>query len=299
MKNDRLFGIVHYLSDRKSTVGELAARFGVSKRTILRDLNTLSLAGVPVCTASGNGGGVSLLDGYVLDKAVLSESEREQIACGLKIFSQFGSEKSVTNKLAAVFSRVDTDWIDVDLSGWGATVDNTKFTELKRAVTSCSAVEFDYVGADGETERRRAYPLRLVYKSKAWYVRAFCLLRNAYRTFKINRMSGITVLGSTFDPREYSLPPMGGEWTDCPVIDISATFSRSAAYRVFDEFYAHEITKNADGTLAVATSMPLNEYVYGYLMSFGDTLLSLEPKSLRDEIAKRCKIMSENFSNVT
>ncbi|MDE6966471.1 MAG: HTH domain-containing protein, partial [Clostridiales bacterium] len=73
MKTDRLFGIVHCLLNGKTTTGELAERFGVSKRTILRDLETLSLAGVPVCTASGNGGGVSVLDGYVLDKTALSE----------------------------------------------------------------------------------------------------------------------------------------------------------------------------------------------------------------------------------
>ncbi|MDE6401426.1 MAG: YafY family transcriptional regulator [Clostridiales bacterium] len=300
MKNDRLFGIVHYLSDNKTTTGELAARFGVSKRTILRDLNTLSLSGVPICTTSGNGGGVSLLDGYVLDKAVLSDSEREQIVCGLKMFEQFGSDKQATQKLAAVFSRTSTDWIDVDFSHWGGkALDKNKFVKLKRAVTSGRAVEFDYIGADGQAIGRKAYPLKLIYKSKAWYVQAFCLFRNAYRTFKINRMSDIKVSEQTFDPRDYSPPPVGGVWNDCENIEIKATFAHGAAYRVYDEFHSDEISVNPDGSLTVSTSMPFNDYVYGYLLSFGELLIDLEPRSIRDTMSEKCKIMLKNFSNVT
>ncbi len=299
MKTDRLFGIVHCLLNGKTTTGELAERFGVSKRTILRDLETLSLAGVPVCTASGNGGGVSVLDGYVLDKTALSESEREQIACGIKVFAQFGTDRQSAQKLAAVFSRTDADWIDVDFSGWGAKFDSDKFAALKHAVTGGRAIRFEYVGSSGGRVWRSVYPLKLVYKSKAWYVQAYCLLRGAYRTFKISRMSEVTVLPQTFDPREYSPPPIDIAQSDWQAVDICATFARGVAYRVFDEFDANEITENADGSLTVRTSMPYNDYISGYLMSFGDALLELSPKGLRDEITCKCKILFENFSKVT
>ena len=85
MQTERLFEIVYTLLDRgKVTARELADRLNVSRRTILRDIQTLALAKVPVYTTQGKGGGVSLLDGYVLDKAVLSDEEREQILLGMK-----------------------------------------------------------------------------------------------------------------------------------------------------------------------------------------------------------------------
>ncbi len=125
------------------------------------------------------------------------------------------------------------------------------------------------------------------------------MLRGAYRTFKISRMSEVTVLPQTFDPREYSPPPIDIAQSDWQAVDICATFARGVAYRVFDEFDANEITENADGSLTVRTSMPYNDYISGYLMSFGDALLELSPKGLRDEITCKCKILFENFSKVT
>ena len=85
MQTERLFEIVYTLLDRgKVTARELADRLNVSRRTILRDIQTLALAKVPVYTTQGKGGGVSLLEGYVLDKAVLSDEEKEQILLGIK-----------------------------------------------------------------------------------------------------------------------------------------------------------------------------------------------------------------------
>ena len=85
MQIERLFEIVYTLLDRGTvTAQELADKLNVSKRTILRDIETLTLAKVPIYTTQGKGGGVSLLDGYVLDKAVLSDEEKEQILLGIK-----------------------------------------------------------------------------------------------------------------------------------------------------------------------------------------------------------------------
>ena len=76
MQIDRLFYIIYTLLEKKMvTAGELAAHFEVSTRTIYRDIDTLSLAGIPVYTSKGNGGGIGILDGYVLNKSTLSHEE--------------------------------------------------------------------------------------------------------------------------------------------------------------------------------------------------------------------------------
>ncbi len=92
MQIDRLFQIVYLLLDRKTmTAKELAAHFEVSVRTILRDIDTLSSASVPIYTIQGKGGGISLLDGYVLNKAALSQAEQNQILIALQILAAAGN----------------------------------------------------------------------------------------------------------------------------------------------------------------------------------------------------------------
>ena len=85
MQENRLFKIVYYLLERgKSTAPELAERFEVSIRTIYRDLDAISAAGIPIYAIQGKGGGISLLQNYVLDKSILSDQEKEKILMALQ-----------------------------------------------------------------------------------------------------------------------------------------------------------------------------------------------------------------------
>lgn len=79
--------------------------------------------------------------------------------------------------------------------------------------------------------------------------------------------------------------------------DISGRFfSAETACRVYDEFGAEDITKNADGTFTVDTAMPLNEWVYGYFLSYGDNVRILEPTALRETLRKKIEEMLKNYS---
>ena len=207
MQTERLFEIIYILLDRGTvTARELADRLGVSKRTILRDIETLALAKVPVCTTQGKGGGISLLDGYILDKAVLSDEEREQILLGIKTLLPTGEANGRTlSKLGPLFSAKDIDLIEVDFSRWSNPAqDREKFDALKNAVIRRKALVFFYPDSEGVISERKAYPLKLVFQGQAWYVQAFCLLKKDYRTFKINRMIDLRALPETFDA---ALPP--------------------------------------------------------------------------------------------
>ena len=186
MQIERLFEIVYTLLDRGTvTAQELADKLNVSKRTILRDIETLALAKVPVYTTQGKGDGVSLLDGYVLDKAVLSDEEKEQILLGIKTLLPTGnaSDKALS-KLGSLFAAKNTDWIEIDFSRWSNPKhDREKFDTLKDAIMQRKALAFSYPNSTGEISKRKAYPLKLVFQGQAWYIQAFCLLKEDYRTF--------------------------------------------------------------------------------------------------------------------
>lgn len=300
MQTERLFEIVYTLLDRGTVTAQaLADKLQVSKRTILRDIETLTLAKVPVYTTQGKGGGVSLLDGYVLDKAVLSDEEKEQILLGIKTLLPTGGASGKTlSKLGSLFSVKNTDWIEVDFSRWSnPTHDREKFDTLKNAVTQRYALAFSYPDSAGEISERKAYPLKLVFQGQAWYIQAFCLLKEDYRTFKINRMIDVEVLPETFDAALYAPPPVVSQ--DSPPhgkTHIRAVFASTVAYRIYDEFNPEDIEKNADGSFTVDTSMPFDEWVYGYFLSYGDNVRILEPTALRETLQKKIKEMLKNYS---
>lgn len=189
------------------TANELAEHFEVSKRTILRDIETLTIAGIPIYTTKGKGGGISILDNFVLNKTAVSEEEQNQILIALQSLAstQHMDTDGIISRLGALFRKTDTSWIEVDFSRWGSTnPDKEKFEMIKRAVINKLPLSFSYPGSNGELTSRTVYPLKLVFKSSAWYVQAYCLSRKDYRTFKINRMLYPEVLPESFAGMEFT-----------------------------------------------------------------------------------------------
>lgn len=159
------------------------------------------------------------------------------------------------------------------------------------------ALAFSYPNSVGEISERKAYPLKLVFQGQAWYIQAFCLLKKDYRTFKINRMIDLQVLSETFDAALYAPPPVVPQNIPPHVkIHIRAIFTATVAYRVYDEFNIEDISKNADGSFTVDTSMPFDEWVYGYFLSYGDNVRILEPTALRETLQERIREMLKNYS---
>lgn len=174
MQVNRLFEIIYILLDKKIiTAGELAMHFGVSSRTIYRDIDTLSLAGIPIYTEKGKGGGISLLPDFVLNKSILSEQEQNEILSalhglsGVKSGGNNGTNETeqVLQKLSTIFNKTASNWLEVDFSGWSY-MDGDVFNECKNAIMGRRIVEFNYYNTYGEVTCRRIEPIQLWFKSK-------------------------------------------------------------------------------------------------------------------------------------
>jgi len=202
MHTGRLFEIVYLLQSRpRMTARELAKRFEVSVRTIYRDIDALSAAGVPVYAARGGGGGVGLLPGYVLDRSLLTDGEQDEILYALRAMAAAGMGGAALEKLAGLFQKSGDGWLEVDFSPWGSgPAEKRVFATLKTAILSRREIAFDYYSARGEKSRRTAQPVKLVYKDAAWYLQAYCLARQALRVFKLCRMLDVTLLDAVFTP---------------------------------------------------------------------------------------------------
>ncbi|MDE6606632.1 MAG: WYL domain-containing protein, partial [Lachnospiraceae bacterium] len=168
--------------------------------------------------------------------------------------------------------------------------DNFKFETLKTAAIRHQAVKIIYESAGSGRSERTLWPLKLSYKSKSWYLKAFCLERQDFRTFKLNRILNLELLEEHFTPISYPNPAGISPETqaalgmqDVPQIILS--FSKEAAYRVYDEFDDTQIERQANGNLIAYTNMPIDQWLIGYLLSFGTQVEILAPKHLKEILA--------------
>ncbi|HCX63338.1 MAG TPA: DNA-binding transcriptional regulator, partial [Clostridiales bacterium] len=183
MKIDRLLGIITILLQcDKTTAPELAKRFEVSRRTIYRDIDDICKAGIPIITVQGGDGGISISDGYKLDKSVLTVDELQSIITGLKSLGSVSDTTRIErliNKLSpeseAVVSMKES--ILIDLSSHYKSSLSEKITMLKTAISENKLVSFDYYSEKGQTNRT-IEPYFLTFKWTAWYVFGYCRDKN-------------------------------------------------------------------------------------------------------------------------
>ena len=244
MSAGRLFAIVNYLlAHPRASAAELARRFEVSTRTIYRDVETLSAAGVPVYAERGRGGGVRLMEDYALGKALFTEEEQDGLLSALSLLSATAAlhDKALMEKLSALFRRPAADWIDVDFCRWGSeAAERAAFETIRRAIWEKRLLRFDYLGAGGKTAGRVIRPAKLTFKHYAWYLQGFCLLRGAYRTFKIARIRGVEALEERF-VEELNPPPIAEMSDDGNRLWVTLRLAPEMEMRLLDEFYGCEI----------------------------------------------------------
>lgn len=292
MQESRLFKIIYYLLDKgRATASELAEHFEVSARTIYRDIDALSGAGIPVYTETGRNGGIYLMNGFVLDKAVLSEDEKQEILLALHSINIAQNNEEILRKLSAVFHLNIDNWIEIDFSRWGtAGRDNKKFEMLKTAIIHKKCVKIVYASSYGEIAERTVQPLKLLYKSMSWYLKAYCTLKHDYRIFKLTRMIDIEVLSDSFSYKEFpELESSPGQKYN----KIVLRFPKEAACRVYDEFDITQVEIQENGDLIVSAEMPEDFWLTGYLLTFGTQVDIIEPVHLKNILAEQAKKIYE------
>ena len=303
MQLNRLFEIVHLLMNKKRvTANELAAHFEVSKRTILRDIDTLGAAGIPIYTTQGKGGGIFIYDNFVFNKTLVSEEEQKQILFGLQSVAATGliETEQVLGRLRNFFQSPDKEWVEVDFSRWGHSAeDNAKFEMLKNAIMHERAVSFDYLSPYGESKGREVYPLKLSFKSKAWYLKSFCVTEDDYRIFKFTRINNMTALDKPFHSADYEIPLMQSVEEAAPAdfMDVRLFIAQNAKYRIYDEFAEGDIRVHDDGSLTLRTALGM--WIYDYILSYGTAVEVLEPQFVRDELFRRAETIKNKYSSET
>lgn len=296
MQESRLFRIVYYLLDKgQATAPELAEKFEVSVRTIYRDIDALSGAGIPIYAEAGRNGGIHLMNDFVLDQAVLSEDEKQEILTALQSINitQNIADSQTLQKLSAIFHLPSENWFEVDFSRWGNKgFDNEKFELLKSAIIHCKNVKIHYASSYKAISERIVQPSKLIYKAYAWYLKAFCTEKQDLRIFKLNRILDLEILHENFQRRNFPEP---ADISEEEYHLITLRFPEEMAYRVYDEFDNTQIQRQENGDLIVSAKMPEDAWLTGFLLSFGTQVDILSPAYLKEVIAGQAKLIYEKY----
>ncbi|TAL38661.1 MAG: YafY family transcriptional regulator [Spirochaetes bacterium] len=303
MKLDRLFAIVMLIVNRKRvSAEELARYFEVSVRTIYRDIDAINLAGIPIVAYPGKNGGFGIMESFKFDRHVLTPDEIFSIVTALKGVGASVAGKRARDTAEKLTTLLPPDertrlkkreeTIIIDSSPWMYPAHLKKRAdEILRAIEECRVVGMSYVDGRGTTAKRAVEPMTLVLKGTVWYFFGYCRLRGDFRVFRISRIKSLRVTGERFArrPMEYSPEQWTDNWTSKPPLDLVLRFKPRARVRVEDYFLPAQVRRRKDGGFDVRTRYPEDEWVYGFLLSFGEDVEVLEPRRIRDLVRARAE----------
>jgi len=299
MKIDRLLGILTILLQKdRVTAPELAERFEVNRRTIGRDIDALCQAGIPIVTHQGVGGGISIAEGFRLDKTVLSKDELSTIIAALKGIGTIADKSNIERTLDKL--KVNTDAVVsmsepviIDLASYYKEPLTKKINAIKQAILETKIIEFDYFYSKGEA-RRSIEPYFVIFQWTSWYVFGYCLGRQDWRLFKLSRLWNMKETGSEFTPRP--IPPEAKDFNASFTDDknLVALFDPSVKYQLID-FYGQDCYTETKNGLLLKIGYTNKDFMLSWLLGFGDKVVVLEPKSLAKEIRSTAKRMLEQY----
>lgn len=292
MTIDRLIGILAVLlREEQVTAGQLAKRFEVSVRTIQRDIDRLCRAGIPLRTQRGVRGGVSIMEGYGLEKTMLTNADRGAILAGLRSLDSVSGAnyyRQLMEKLPQAEAGAADDCVVIDLASWYGPLLAPRLEALKAACLQRRLVRFTYCAPGGDS-RRVVEPARLVFRWSSWYLFGWCRQRQDWRMFKLTRMVEPEVLEERFPPRPVPSPVTPVERIYPEALQAAVRFAPAARWRLIDEYGPESFAQELDGSLLFRRGFPDREELLRWVLSFQEQAELLEPEDLRRELANRLK----------
>jgi len=301
-KVERLISIIMILlkKDLVSTK-EFTQLFGVSKRTILRDMETLSLSNIPIYSVHGVNGGYGMMDEYKVDKRLLNSSDVENILIALsgleKILISEEVELTIKKMEAMVNPLSLKGSIQLSFYAWEGRSEILETLKLcQKSIVESKIISFDYIDKDGAITNRMVEPYQLHFSETSWYLKGFCLHRQGFRTFKLSRIENLKRDEATFRPRDYELEQKESGYQP-QLIAVKALISPNIKDQFIERFGRKSIESYSSDYFLAAFRIPQNSIGFQFLAGFGTNLIITEPKSYLDEFRSYLLNMVDNYSS--
>jgi predicted DNA-binding transcriptional regulator YafY len=294
------------LSKKCVSATYLAEKYEVSKRSIYRYINALEMAGVPLYTIRGNGGGFSIVDTYKLRSTFITKQEFEQTINALQAITDSVPNKnldSVISKLSATMKNEIADLsiksgnLIIDAGPWGDTVGyKSKLVTIEKAIEQNLKLEIKYHDRNGTVSERIIEPHVIVFKQGLWYVYGFCYLRNEFRFFKTGRIEYANLSNEHFTRREINKTdlPLNFWHNSIETQEITMEISKKYLSDV-EEWLGIENVSENNGKFLATVNLPYDDGLVSKIMSFGNGIKVVSPKELKEKIKNIAKELINEY----
>jgi len=302
LKIDRLLGIITVLLQReKVTAPELASKFEVSRRTIHRDVEDICKAGIPIITYQGGDGGISIAEGYKIDKTAISVDEHQNIITGLKSLESVSTSSEIEQlifKLSpnnqAIVSLKEK--VIIDLASHYKNSISDKIKLLKTAIIQNQLVSFDYYSDKG-ISKRLIEPYFITFKWSSWYVYGFCTSKKEFRLYKFNRLWNQSLTDEHFEPQNISNEDYDFDNYFTDEIRIIIIFDKSVEYLLVEEYGPNSYEVTDEGKLRFSVGFTNREHMIRWVLSFGNKATVIEPIEIKEQVKEIAKNILSNYEH--
>ncbi|MBT2288042.1 YafY family transcriptional regulator [Paenibacillus albidus] len=301
-KIERLISIVMILLQKNVvSATQFAHLFNVSKRTILRDMETLSLSNIPIYSVHGVNGGYGIMDEYKLDKRLLNSKDLENILTALGGLGQilFSDEVELTLKKieAMIGSASRKGSLHLSFYDWEGRSEVLQILKsCQEAIVQGRLLTFDYIDQSGVKTNRKIEPYQLHFSEMSWYLKGFCLNRMEYRTFKLSRTDNLNIDIKTFVPRDFLTEQKAEQHYQPKLITIKALISHSIKDHFIERYGQKRIEAYNSKFLIATIDVPQNPIGFRFLASFGAELEIIEPKTYVEDFREFLNVMIKKYA---
>jgi predicted DNA-binding transcriptional regulator YafY len=308
MRLDRLLSItIMLINRRKVTAPDLSLHFGVSIRTIYRDIEAICSAGIPIVSCQGYEGGFCIMENYRITRQMLTYQEILSIITALKGINTTLKNRVLDDAIEKIGCMIPEEkeedfkthceQIAFDIAPWGINKRQQEYFKLLHlGISEQKLISFTYTNNNSATTTRTIEPMTLVFKSYSWYLFGYCRTRKDFRIFKLSRMRDCLLLTERFLRKQKSFKEVLEPKTpEKEPLDFELHFSPHVKIRVEDFFEPQQIKVNRDNTLTVKFSSAEEEWIYSWLLSFGHEVELIKPKHIRDRLLETIKKIQKKY----
>lgn len=278
----------------KSTVtaSYLANLLDVSTRTIYRDIDELSLCGVPVFCTKGKGGGICIGEEYKLKATLFSRSEMEFLRNMQNDIDNEQDKQRYHNIISKINSvntpanyKISSSSLYIEQNSLSQSAIANKITILESAINECYEVSISYIGRNQTPTSRIIRPLNFVLNDNEWYIYCYCTLKNNYRTFKLSRITKLITTKNKFKPIADYPKQWQFEWkNNDPTVSLILQVEEKVLYDVEEWLGIESIDHSNNGKYIAKSTQTLNDALIYKLLSFGDGISVLEPTEVKTKL---------------
>lgn len=290
MKTDRLYAITVFLMNHgRTSARDLAKYFEVSTRTIQRDIDSLCSAGIPIAAITGVTGGYELTERFTLNNQIISKKDYSYILTALRGLSTASNNPEISNIYEKITSIVDENDVGMILDFSVLQEGNRRFLLLlQSAITSRKAVKFSYTNSRNEKRNHVVEPVAVIYRWYSWYLLAYSIVKDDYRTYKLIRMEELEITEDDFSKEHTSPQAILASYDKDNTIrhtKITVKCNPDFIAKAY-EYLNGKIIKYLDNGMAIMElSVVENEQLWlGTLLSLGDNMEVLSPGHIRKKL---------------